>query len=275
MTPVHVMPARRVRSSRFILLLIFSAVMTPVTACEAPSAERFSVLVFSRTAGFRHESIPAGLNALRGLAARHGFAVLETEDPSIFTDEKLAAFAVIVFLSTTGDILDEGQQTALKRYIRGGGGFVGIHAASDTEHEWLWYGTLVGAYFASHPQRIQNAMVLVTDRLHPSTRHLPRRWQRLDEWYNFKDNPRGRVHVLASLDERTYDGGTMGPEHPIAWCHELEGGRAWYTGGGHTNESFSERLFLEHLLGGIVWAAGVAPGDSSATATRRKPRGHP
>ncbi len=125
MTPVGVMPARPVRSSPFILLLILSAVMTPVTACEAPSAERFSVLVFSRTAGFRHESIPAGLNALRELAAGHQFAVLETEDPSIFTDEKLAAFAAIIFLSTTGDILDEGQQTALNRYIRGGGGVRG------------------------------------------------------------------------------------------------------------------------------------------------------
>ena len=275
MTTVGVMPARRVRSSPFIILLILSAVMTPVTACDAPPAERFSVLVFSRTTGFRHESIPAGLDALRGLAARHDFALLETEDPSIFTDEKLATFAAIVFLSTTGDILDEGQQTAFQRYIRKGGGFVGIHAASDTEHEWPWYGTLVGAYFASHPQRIQEATVLVTDRLHPSTRHLPRRWRRLDEWYNFKDNPRGRVRVLAWLDERTYDGGTMGSEHPIAWCHELAGGRAWYTGGGHTNESFSEGLFLEHLLGGIVWAAGRAPGDSSATATRRENRKRP
>ena len=268
------MPARRVRPSRFILLLIVSAVMPPATACEAPTAARISVLVFSGTAGFRHESIPAGLDALRGLAARHDFALLGTEDPSIFTDEKLTTFAAIVFLSTTGDILDEGQQAAFQRYIRGGGGFVGIHAASDTEHDWPWYGKLLGAYFASHPRRIQDATILVTDRLHPSTQHLPRRWRRLDEWYNFKDNPRGRVHVLASLDERTYGGGTMGPDHPIAWCHEFEGGRGWYTGGGHTTESFSERLFLEHLLGGIVWAAGTAGPTSAGERGSGKPRAH-
>ena len=229
------------------LLLLFA---------QAPPAEvSRRVLVFSKTTGFRHDSIPDGIAAIRRLGTERGFAVEATEDSSVFGDAQLAAYAAVVFLCTTGDVLDETQQAAFQRYIEKGRGFVGVHSAADTEYDWGWYGGLVGAYFQSHPA-VQPATIRIADPVHPSTRGLPVLWNRADEWYNFRANPRGRVHVLAVLDEATYSGGEMGDDHPIAWCQFYDGGRAWYTALGHTRESYSEPLFLEHLLGGIQFAAG-------------------
>src|SRR5262249_40951320 len=156
----------------------------------------------------------------------------------------------------TGDVLDSNQEAAFQRYLGNGGGFVGVHAASDTEYDWPWYGGLVGAYFLSHPD-IQQARVRIEDRTHSSTSFLPAEWNRTDEWYNFQSNPRGRVKVLANLDESSYSGGTMGLDHPIAWCQFYDGGRAWYTAGGHTSESYSDQLFRQHLLGAIQFTTGV------------------
>lgn len=222
---------------------------------EAKAEQTFKVLVFSKTAGFRHDSIPDGIAAIKKLGEKHGFGVEATEDSALFTNEKLDEFGVIVFLSTTGDVLNKEQEAAFEAFIGKGRGFVGIHAASDTEFEWPWYGTLVGAYFKSHPQ-IQEAVINVEDRNHPSTHHLAEKWTRKDEWYNFHQSPRARVQVLASLDEKSYQGGENGDDHPIAWCHEVGGGKSWYTGGGHTKESFQEAEFLQHVAGGILWAAG-------------------
>lgn len=227
---------------------------------KTPWATR--ILVFSRTAGFRHDSIPAGVQAIRELGAAHGFGVDTTEDPTVFTPGRLRRYRAVVFLNTTGDVLDERQQRAFENYIRGGGGFVGVHAAADTEYDWPFYGGLVGAWFRSHPA-IQQATIKVEDRAHPATAHLPTTWTRTDEWYNFRTNPRAEVHVLASLDESSYDPGegAMG-DHPIAWCHHYQGGRAFYTALGHTTESYAEPAFRQHLLGGIRWAAGLAQADA-------------
>jgi len=247
------------------------ATTTPLPAAPAALAAAdetvpFDVLVFSKTAGFRHGSIPAGIAAIQQLGADNGFEVTATEDAGAFTDDNLAQYDAVVWLSTTGDVLNADQQAAFERYIQDGGGYAGIHAASDTEYDWPWYGELVGAYFNSHPQN-QDATVKVEDHVHDSTAHLPARWDRYDEWYNYRTNPRDTVHVLASLDETTYSAGSgaMGAEHPIAWCQVYDGGRSWYTGGGHTNESFAEPEFLEHVLGGIRTAAGVVASDCSAT----------
>ncbi len=218
------------------------------------------ILIFSKTEGFRHDSIPDGIAAIRKLGAEHGFAVDATEDSSFFDDARLPVYDAVVFLCTTGDVLNDGQQAAFERYIRGGKGFVGIHSAADTEYDWPFYGGLVGAYFKDHPA-IQPASIQVADRVHPSTRSLPERWDRVDEWYNFRANPRGRVHVLAILDETSYTGGEMGSDHPISWCQFDEGGRAWYTALGHTRESYTEPLFLAHVLGGIQFAAGFPDAD--------------
>jgi type 1 glutamine amidotransferase len=221
------------------------------------------VLLFSRTLGFRHASIPVAAAALRREGSRHGMVVDHTEDPARFTASHLRAYRVVVFLSTTGDVLDQAGERALRDFVEAGGGWVGVHAAADTEEGWPWYETLVGARFARHPA-VQRAIVRVAGRDHPATARLPARWVRTDEWYDFRTNPRGRVRVLATLDESTYRGGGMGADHPIAWCHgagSLGRGRALYTAGGHTAASWSEARFLAHVVGALRWAAGATQGD--------------
>lgn len=252
-----------------ILALVAAAVLLQTTAAmPQQSAPGLRVLAFTKTAGFRHTSIPAALQALRELGARNGFTVDATEDPGAFTDANLARYAVVAFVLTTGDVLDGEQQAAFQRYIRGGHGFVGVHSAADTEHDWSWYGRLVGAFFKNHPA-IQPATLVVAGPRDLSTAGLPQLWSRTDEWYNFAANPRPAVSVLATLDETTYSpgDGAMGRDHPIAWEHEFDGGRAWYTGGGHTEQSYSEPLFRAHLLGGIRYAAGPAPPRILSIAT--------
>ncbi|NRB52498.1 MAG: ThuA domain-containing protein [Saprospiraceae bacterium] len=218
-----------------------------------------SVLVFSKTESFRHDSIDEGKAAIIALGKKHGFQVDTSEDASIFKEVHLQKYNVVVFLNTTGDILDEAQQLEFNRFIQAGGGFVGIHSAVDTEYDWPWYGQLVGAYFNGHPNdpNVREADIQLIDGTHESTSMLPEVWHRSDEWYNLKDI-QSDLTVLLNLDETTYEGGTNGESHPIAWHHEFDGGRAWYTGLGHTPETFSEPLFLEHLLGGINYAAGPA-----------------
>ncbi len=217
-------------------------------------ASSFSVLIFSKTTGFRHSSIPDGIAAITALGQAYGFSVDTTEDGSVFSNDQLGQYSVVVFLNTTGDILDANQQAAFEQYIHNGGGFVGIHSATDTEYDWPWYGQLVGTYFADHPA-IQTATVRVQNTTHPSTQLLPERWTRTDEWYNFRQQPAAGITILTEIDEATYSGGSMGLHHPITWCHEFDGGRAWYTAMGHSSESFAEPLFRTHLLGGILWAA--------------------
>ncbi len=227
-----------------------------VTGCASAvePTPSFTVLVFSRTTGYRHDSIPAGVVAIEELGARYGFGVEATEDPARFTSTDLPRFDAVIWLSTSGDVLDPAQQAAFEQYIRAGGGYVGVHGASDTEYGWPWYGGLVGAWFADHPQ-IQPAAVRVVDPGHPSTAGLPHAWPRSDEWYNFRTDPRDRVHVLTTVDEASYEGGTMGENHPISWCQAYDGGRSWYTAMGHTSESYAEPEFQSHLLGGIRFAA--------------------
>jgi cytochrome c len=243
-----------------VLLVVALGGCGDQAARPVPAGEQvrdgFAVLVFTRTTGFRHASIGDGVVAIRRLGARHGFAVDATEDPEQFRDAVLRRYRAVVFLSTTGEPLGPAQQAALKRWVEGGGGWVGVHAAADAFYNWPWYGELVGAWFRRHPP-VQPATVRVTDRDHPSTESLPAKWTRTDEWYDFRTNPRGRVHVHATVDESTYQGGGMGNDHPVTWSHEQGRGRAWYTALGHTEASWSEQRFLAHILGGIRWAAGA------------------
>jgi len=214
------------------------------------------VLLFSRTSGFRHGSIPDAIAALEVEGMMRGWTVAASEDPETFTAMGLAAYDVVVFLLTTGDVLDGDQQAALEGFVEAGGGWAGVHSASDTEYDWTWYGGLVAAYFDGHPAP-QNADVVVEDPSHPSTSHLPATWNRFDEWYSFDRNPRTDVDVLLSLDESTYNPGNLAMgDHPIAWARQYEGGRAFYTAGGHTSASYEDTDFLTHLAEGIEWASG-------------------
>jgi uncharacterized protein len=225
-----------------------------ITVTRTENVER-SVLVFTRTTGFRHRSIDAGTTAITELGREHGFQVTSTEDPAYFSDARLAEHDAVVFLSTTLTVLDDTQKQAFKRYIRSGGGFVGIHSATDTEYDWPWYGELVGAWFDNHPPGVIDAAIEVVDASHPATAHLPQRWERRDEWYNF-GYMNANVNVLLKLDTDSYLGSDHPGNHPVAWYHEFDGGRSFYTALGHSSEAFSEALFLQHLLGGIFYAMG-------------------
>lgn len=212
------------------------------------------ILVFSKTTGFRHESIPAGIEAIRKLAAKHNILVDTTENSANFNEDNLKRYSAVVFLSTTGDVLNQEQQNDFERFIQAGGGFLGIHSASDTEYNWPWYGKLVGGYFDSHPNNpnVRTAEFVTVDHNHPSTDSIPDRFKQTDEFYNFR-NLNTETKVLVKIDESTYEGGTNGDNHPMSWYHEFDGGRAFYTALGHTDESFSEPIFNRHLAGALKW----------------------
>ncbi|MFH8801423.1 ThuA domain-containing protein [Streptomyces sp. NPDC017936] len=210
------------------------------------------LLVYTRTADYRHDSIPDAVAALRGTGE---YAVEHTEDPAAL-EAPLDGYAAVVFLSTSGDVLTPAGRDRLAGYVESGGGFVGVHAAACTEENWPYYGELLGARFARHPA-IQPGKAVVEDRDHPATRPLPAVWDVTDEWYDFRTNPRDRVHVLVTADESSYDGGGMGPDHPLAWCRAQGAGRVFYTALGHTAEAWRDPGFLAHLRGGIDWATGT------------------
>jgi len=229
------------------------------------AAEQFNVLLFTATQGFHHQSQLEGVAALRELAKKHFFNADWQEDPKVFNDENLVKFQAIIFLSTTGDILNPEQKAAMERFIQSGKGFVGIHSAADTEYHWDWYTKLVGRNFHIHPN-IQTAELQVTERSFPGLERMPDRLWWTEEWYEFgPENIKGLNYILA-VDEKTYEpkaswparnlsGQGMGKFHPIAWYHDYDGGRAFYTALGHTAEDYSDPLFLEHVYGGIYWAA--------------------
>ena len=248
-----------IRSSSVLRCLAAFVLVVATATASLAQAQQPRVLVFSKTAGFRHASIPAGKAALLRLGAENGLAVDTTEDAARFTDAGLAPYRLVVFLSTTGDVLDDAQQAAFERWLRAGRGWVGVHAATDTEYGWPWYGRLAGAYFTSHPgnPNVRKGTYRVLDTRHPATAGFPDRIEREDEFYNFR-NIQPDLHVLVDIDERTYEGGTNGANHPMSWYHEFDGGRAFYTAMGHTDETFADPLFLRHLLGGIRWALGGA-----------------
>ncbi len=257
----------------------------PAGARAGSDAGPFRVLVYSRTTGFRHYSIEAGKLMIEQLGRDNGFAVETTEDPKAFTPDNLARFAAVVFLSTTGDVLDASQQDAFERYVRRGGGWVGIHSAADTEYDWPFYGELLaGAWFKNHPLE-QSGTIVNEAPDEPSAAHLPERWDLpLEEFYAFRANPRGRARVLLSIDESTYEQdpntsnlpdsptfpggetGTMG-DHPMSWCHDVGHGRAWYTALGHEAYLYELDDFRRHVLGGILTAARRVEADCRPAAS--------
>ncbi|MEM9547347.1 MAG: ThuA domain-containing protein [Bacteroidota bacterium] len=223
--------------------------------CSEGQIEQKRVLIFSKTAGYHHTCIESGYLALEKLCTTNAIEVDSTTNSSDFNTENLSKYAAVIFFNTTGNVLNVQEEIAFQNYIQEGGGYVGIHAASDTEHDWAWYGRLVGAYFISHP-KIQEAKFIVEDASFAATNFLPKEWIRTDELYNLGIVNK-EVNVVLSVDEESYEGGTNGKEHPMAWYHEYDGGRAFYTALGHTHSSYEEAYFLKHLLGGIRYAMGV------------------
>ncbi len=239
---------------KFLFLLLAASSLMYIS-CNQKREGKPRVLVFTKTTGFRHSSIPNGIAAIIKLGQENGFDVDTTENADMFNEDTLKKYSAVIFLSTTGDVLNYRQEAAFERYIQAGGGYVGVHSATDTEYDWGWYGRLVGGYFNGHPKP-QQAKFIIKDRDFPATKFFADTiWQRTDELYNFKKlNP--DVHVLITIDESSYEGGTNGAFHPMSWYHDYDGGRAFYTELGHTEESYTEPNYLKHLLGGIQYAIG-------------------
>ena len=240
-----------------IFLLLMGICLMSLISCEVNNKRegKPKILVFSKTAAFKHASIPQGIAAIQKLGQENGFEVDTTKNATMFVEDTLKKYSAVIFLSTTGNVLDYNQEVAFERYIQAGGGFVGVHAATDTEYDWGWYGKLVGAYFNGHPKP-QEARFIIKDRDFPATKFFKDSiWQHTDELYNFKKiNP--DIHVLLTIDEGSYEGGTNGDFHPMSWYHEYDGGRSFYTELGHTDESYTDDNYLKHLLGGIQYAIG-------------------
>ena len=241
--------------------LMFGALLLSIAA--GARAEQFNALLFTKTAGYHHESINAGVDAVQDIARLHYFQVFWTADASVFKDEELAKYQVVIFLLTTGDVLDQAQQAALERFVRKGGGFVGVHSASDTEYEWPWYTKMVGHLFHRHPV-VQTAFIDVKDRNFPGMERFPQRFLWTEEWYEFKPPLSDQLHYLLAVDDRSYrTTPNQGPQrsagvgdlHPMSWYQNYDGGRAFYTGLGHLPATYSDALFRHHLYGGIYWAA--------------------
>lgn len=237
------------------ILLKVSLIVLIVSLFSFKPQKNDAVLIFSKTKGFRHKSIEKGIDAIKKLGEQNNFNVTTTEDSSYFKYVNLKKYKTIIFLSPTGNnLFNDNQKEALKKYLQKGGGFVGIHAAADSNFEWEWYGKMLGGYFESHP-KVQEAKLEIKDNKHLSTIYLSKIWVHTDEWYNYK-NFSPEVNVLINVDENSYSGGKMGVTHPISWYHNFEGGRVFYTGLGHTNESYLNPDFLKHLAGGINYAMG-------------------
>ncbi|MEQ6119096.1 ThuA domain-containing protein [Reichenbachiella sp. MALMAid0571] len=251
-------------------LMLFSLIALISISCSQPPGGEKKVLVFSKTSGFRHSSIAAGIEAIKKLGSQHNFAVDATEDASWFNEDNLKNYSAVIFLNTTGDVFDYYQQADFERYIQAGGGFVGIHAATDTEYEWPWYGRLVGAYFNGHPA-VQKATINVNhSHKHPALEGIPESFTKEDEFYNFKNiNP--NLNVLMTIDENSYKGGTNGDNHPVTWYHDYDGGRAFYTEFGHTDQTYVNPEFLKIVLGGINYAMGNGVLNYSKATSDRVP----
>jgi uncharacterized protein len=242
-----------------LLVFVFLAMLA-----SSVRAEQFSVLLFSKTAGWHHDSINAGVTAIQGLGKLHDFNVFWTEDANrVFNDKELAKYKAVIFLLTTGDVLNDEQQAAFERYIHGGGGFVGVHSASDTEYDWPWYTKMVGHMFHIHPA-VQTATIKVETPNFPGMDRFAKRFLWTEEWYEFGAPTSDKLKFLLSVDESTYKpaadwgpkkGKGMGAFHPVSWYQDYEGGRAFYTALGHLPASYSDANFLHHIYGGIYWAA--------------------
>jgi hypothetical protein len=226
-------------------------------------AQQFNVLLFTKTAGWHHDAVHAGVSAVQELGKLHDFSVFWTADAGrVMNDAELAKYQAVVFLLTTGDILDEAQQAAFERYIKKGGGFVGVHSAADTEYGWPWYTKMVGHMFHVHPA-VQSAVLQVRDRNFPGMERFAARTLFTDEWYEFGPAS-SKLNYLLTVDESTYkpeaawpnrQGKGMGAFHPVSWYQPYDGGRAFYTALGHLPATYRDPGFLHHLYGGIYWAA--------------------
>ena len=221
-----------------------------------------AVLIFSHTTGFRHNSIPAGIAAVRKIAAARGLHAVASEDPAMFDPSRLKRFRVVVLLSSTTDRkrpesewLVGSRRSEFQRFVKAGGGVVAIHAAADSHYFWPWYGRLIGGRFQRHPAGTPTGRVSIVNRRHRANRGLPRASIRTDEWYYYDDfDPTSTL--LMTLDPASIGEADVNP-NPVSWARTVDGGRVFYTALGHTAESYSEPFFLKHVADGLDWVLGA------------------
>ena len=244
---------------RLPLLLLFAVFsLAPASASARVRAAPGAILIYSGTTGYRHDSIPAAIQAVTSIAKRIGLAAVSSEDPAVFSTESLKRFQVIVLLSCTTDPKNPASEwlvgdrrTALQQFVHRGGGIVAIHAAADSHYNWPWYGHLIGAHFARHPQGTPTGEVHVVDRSHPATAGLTPTLRRTDEWYYFDDyDPTS--HLLVTVDPASIGEKDVNP-NPMSWTRAVDGGRVFYTAMGHNKESYSDPWFLRHIADGLDW----------------------
>lgn len=243
-------------------IISLSILMLILTFAGISQEKKINVLVFSKTSGFRHNSISTGIKMLSDLSQTRKWNLTATENADIFSSDFLKNFDVVVFLNPTMDVLNEDQQKEFESFMNSGKGFVGIHASADCEYDWAWYGQLNGAFFKTHPAS-QMGTVIFEDTNHPSMAAFKgmETYRTIDEWYTFKENPRAKVHVLARLDETSLDAKTLQDDkwkmgdHPLIWYQELGNSRSYYTVFGHTPEAFQDQKIKEHIGAAIDWVA--------------------
>ena len=224
---------------------------TDINCLNCSSNNSYSVLVITETKGWVHDSIESGLKLIQNIGNKNNFNVYHSDNSSVITYKKLKEIKTIIFLNTTEEILNDVEQKVMESFIKSGKGFVGVHAAADTEYNWQWYGKLVGAYYRNHPE-VMNGKILTI--IHKITNHLDYEWEIEDEWYNF-DYVNYDINILLNLDEDSYIGGEHPDYHPITWYHEYDGGRSFYTGLGHTKEVYDDERFIKLLEKGILYAS--------------------
>ena len=245
------------------IFLVLLLIQTTISVTCIAQAKQFKALVVTTTKGWHHESLHSGVVALKDMGIKNFFDVVLWENPGGFTDKYLEQFQVVIFLNTTGDIFDTAQQKVMERFIQSGKGFVGIHSASDTEYGWEWYTKLVGRMFKIHPA-VQTARMKVLDATFPGLQGFANGRLWTDEWYDFHPETTTGLNYVLAVDESSYNPKAqwgnnktegMGALHPIAWYHNYDGGRAFYTALGHLPTSFSDPILLNHIYAGIFWAA--------------------
>ncbi len=244
------------RSVPRLLLSILLLLVAVAPGTAKPAAD--AILIYSGTTGYRHESIPAGIEAVAALAKQRGLSVVASEDPAIFSPASLKRFRAIVLLSCTTDPkkpesewLVGDRRTALQQFVQDGGGILAIHAAADSHYFWPWYGKMIGGHFQRHPAGTPSGTVRSVAHGNPLLSGVPPTKTRSDEWYYFDDyDPTSQLLVV--LDPASIGEQDVNP-NPMAWARHVGRGRVFYTAMGHTTESYSDPYFLRLIANGLDW----------------------
>lgn len=274
------MPRIYSKYSPVIFFLVGLFMFSPVIISQAQNLKNVKVLVYTKNGeGYVHDNIPYAVKSIEKMGEEQGFEVTATDDPSVFSDDNLKQYTLLIFTSTNNDVFDnDGQRLAFRRYIQSGGGLVGIHSVVGTERKWEWFKQLVGGTFVWHP-KFQKYKIKVLDPQHPTVENIPTVWEKEDECYFMKEIYPGikvtMAHDLESLDpeqkERIDESSIPYSKlYPAVWHQSFDGGYVWVTALGHHIKDYEDPLFMQHILQGIQFIAsqvdGLDPSKAYATS---------